>query len=151
MGATVRVKELTEHFGLDEYTIHQTGEIPLTAEAILHAVMLEEFRQWLGRPMKVSAWYRTKEYNAKVSKQPTSSHTRGVATDWSTNITIDKEKFLKYSKKWREICKAHGVVGESGLYTWGMHLGSSVKYSKKFYHWDSRTGTQINMPFSELK
>ena len=149
--ATVKVTGLTEHFTLAEYAKEQTGEIPLTAEAILHAVMLEEFRQWLGRPMDVHIWYRTPEYNAKKSKTSTSSHLRGVATDFNTNITIDKAKFIKYAKKWRDICKAHGVVGEAGIYTWGMHLGSSVKYSKKFYHWDTRTGTQIDMPFSELK
>ena len=30
---------------------------------------------------------------------------------------------------------------------WGIHLGSHVTYSKTFYHWDSRSGKQINKPF----
>ena len=64
---------------------------------------------------------------------------------------MSKEDFTRYAKKWKEICKAHGIVGEAGLYTWGIHLGSSVRYAKAFYHWDSRSGKQVNLPFKELK
>ena len=149
--AKIKATGLTEHFTLADYGINQTGTLPLTAEAILHATMLEEFRNWLGRPMAVNAWYRTAKYNKKVGGVSNSSHLRGVATDWHTDITISEEKFIKYANKWKEICKAHGVVGEAGLYAWGVHFGSSVNYSKKFTHWDSRSGKQINNPFKELK
>lgn len=144
---TVKVTGLTEHFSLSDYTINQTGTIPLSAEAILQATMLEEFRRWLGRPMSVHAWYRTAAYNKSVGGVNTSSHLKGTATDWSTNITIGEDKFVKYAKKWKEICEAHGVVGEAGLYTWGAHFGSSITYSKKFYNWDSRSGQQKNNAF----
>lgn len=149
--ATVKVTGLTEHFSLADYGINQTGTLPLSDEAILHATMLEEFRRWLDRPMNVHAWYRTAKYNKKIGGVATSSHLRGVATDWSTNVDIDKERFIKYATKWKEICAAHGVVGEAGIYTWGIHFGSSVKYSKKFYHWDTRSGSQVNNPFKELR
>ena len=142
---------LTEHFTFADYGKKQTGTIPIDAAALLHAQLLEEFRQWLGRPMNVHAWYRTAAYNKKVGGVSTSSHLKGTATDWSTNIEISKEKFIKYADKWKEICAAHGVVGEAGLYTWGVHFGSSITYSKRFYHWDSRSGTQVNMPFKELR
>lgn len=137
---------LTEHFTFKEYAKNQTGTVKLTAEAILHAQCLEEFRKWLQRPMKVNAWYRTAAYNKKVGGNAKSSHLRGVATDWGMPGLSEKE-FIKYATKWKEICASHGVVGEAGLYTWGMHLGSSVKYSKTFYHWDSRSGKQKNLPF----
>lgn len=137
--------KLTEHFSIKEYTVNQTGTVKLTAEAILHAQCLEEFRLWLGKSMQVNAWYRTPAYNKKVGGNANSSHLRGVATDWGVSLT--EEKFIKYTKKWKEICENHGIVGEAGLYSWGMHLGSSVKYSKAFYHWDSRSGKQINNPF----
>lgn len=150
MAATVKVTKLTEHFSIAEYTVNQTGQCILNASAILHATCLEEFRRWLGRSMKINAWYRTKDYNKKVGGSATSSHLRGCATDWS-NPNLSKDDFIRYAKKWRSICKTHGVVGEAGLYKWGMHLGSCVKYSKVFYHWDSRSGKQINMPFSALK
>jgi len=143
--------KLTEHFTFADYSKNQTGTIPIDAAALLHAQMLEEFRTWLGRAMEVHAWYRTKTYNKKVGGMSTSSHIKGTATDWSTNIEITKEKFIKYAAKWKEICAAHGVIGEAGLYAWGAHFGSQITYSKKFYHWDSRSGTQVNMPFKELK
>lgn len=147
MGKTYKIKGLTEHFSLNDYGKEQTGTIPITAQAILQATLLEEFRQWLGRPINVHAWYRTKSYNKSVGGISTSSHLRGVATDWSTTVDIDEERFIKYAKKWKEICEAHNTIGEAGLYTWGIHFGSSVNYSKKFYHWDSRSGKQINNPF----
>ncbi len=145
--ATVKITGLTEHFSLSDYGINQTGTITLSEDAVLHAAMLEEFRQWIGRPMSVHAWFRTKEYNKSVGGVSTSSHLKGTATDWSTNITITEEKFVKYAKKWKAICEAHGVIGEAGLYTWGIHFGSSITYSKKFYNWDSRSGAQKNNAF----
>lgn len=143
---------LTEHFTTSDYSKNQTASsLPLTAAAMLHAQCLEEFRQWLGRPMTVNAWYRTAAYNKSVGGNASSSHLKGCATDWYTNIKITEDKFIKYAKKWKEICAAHNIVGEAGLYTWGAHFGSSITYSKSFYHWDSRTGTQKNNPFKELK
>lgn len=138
---------LTEHFTFKEYAKNQTGTVKLTAEAILHAQCLEEFRKWLQRPMKINAWYRTAVYNKKVGGNAKSSHLRGVATDWGMPGLSEKE-FIRYAKKWKEICEAHEIVGEAGLYTWGMHMGSSVKYSKTFYNWDSRSGKQINKAFA---
>ena len=138
---------LTDHFTADDYSINQTSNVTLTQESYEHALMLEEFRQWLKRPIVVHAWYRTSSYNKKVGGASNSSHLKGLATDWSTNITITEEKFVKYAKKWKEICENHNCVGEAGLYTWGMHLGSHITYSKTFYHWDSRSGKQINKPF----
>lgn len=138
---------LTEHFTFKEYAKNQTGTVKLTAEAILHAQCLEEFRKWLQRPMKINAWYRTAAYNKKVGGNAKSSHLRGVATDWGMPGLSEKE-FIRYAKKWKEICEAHEIVGEAGLYTWGMHMGSSVKYSKTFYNWDSRSGKQINKAFA---
>ena len=138
---------LTDHFTADDYSINQTSNVTLTQESYEHALMLEEFRQWLKRPIVVHAWYRTASYNKKVGGASNSSHLNGLATDWHTNITITEEKFIKYAKKWKEICERHNCVGEAGLYTWGMHLGSHITYSKTFYNWDSRTGTQKNNAF----
>lgn len=142
--------KLTKHFTVQEYAVNQTGTVKLTSEAIMHAQCLEEFRQWLGKPMGVNAWYRTPAYNKKVHGSSTSSHLKGCATDWDCQNPT-KAAFIKYAKKWGGICESHGVVGEAGIYKWGIHLGSHITYSKEFYHWDSRSGKQINMPFEELK
>ena len=138
--------ELTPHFSLEEYAIHQTEDCTITREAMKHAEMLEEFRRWLKRPMEVNAWYRTAKYNKQVKGNAKSSHLRGVATDISMP-GLSEDRFIKYAKKWKEICEEHGVVGEAGLYTWGMHLGSHITYSKTFYNWDSRSGAQKNKAF----
>lgn len=138
--------KLTKHFTTDEYTVNQTGNCQITREALEHADILEEFRTWLGKSMRVNAWYRTPEYNKKVGGNANSSHLRGVATDWGI-AGVSQADFIKYAKKWKSLCKNHGVVGEAGLYSWGIHLGSHVTYSSTFYHWDSRSGKQINKPF----
>lgn len=138
--------KLTPHFSLEEYAIHQTEDCTITREAMKHAEMLEEFRRWLKRPMTVNAWCRTAKYNKKVGGNANSSHLRGVATDIGMP-GLSEDRFIKYAKKWKEICENHGVVGEAGLYTWGIHLGSHVTYSNTFYHWDSRSNRQINKPF----
>ena len=138
--------KLTPHFSAEEYAVHQAEDCAITREAMKHAEMLEEFRQWLKRPMTVNAWYRTAKYNKKVGGSANSSHLRGVATDISMP-NVSQTDFIKYAKKWKALCEKYGVVGEAGLYTWGMHLGSHITYSKTFYHWDSRSGKQINKPF----
>ena len=138
--------KLTKHFSIEEYEINQTGTCYITLEALEHAEILEEFRVWLGKSMKVNAWYRTSAYNKKVGGNSNSSHLRGVATDISMP-NVSQANFIKYAKKWKALCSKYGVVGEAGLYSWGIHFGSHIKYSKTFYHWDSRSGKQINKPF----
>ena len=138
--------KLTKHFAIDEYTVNQTGNCQITREALEHADILEEFRTWLGKPMKVNAWYRTPEYNKKVGGNSNSSHLRGVATDIS-RPNVSQANFIKYAKKWKSLCSKYGVVGEAGLYSWGIHFGSHVKYSKTFYHRDRRRAKPTNKPF----
>ena len=138
---------LTKHFTFAEYGKNQTGTVKLTAAAILQAQCMEEFRQWLGKPMQINSWFRTAAYNKKIGGNAKSSHLRGCAADWS-NPGVSAKDFIRYAKKWKEICETHGVVGEAGLYTWGIHLGSSISYSKVFYHWDARSGRQKNLPFT---
>lgn len=144
---------LTKHFSLSEYAIGNASNATcyLTKEAYLQARMLEEFRKWLDKPMVVTSWYRTPGYNKSVGGISNSNHLTGCATDWHTNVKITKALFIKYATQWNKICKKHGVVGEAGLYNWGIHFGSSITYSKKFSHWDSRSGKQVNNPFAELR
>ena len=149
---TIWEGNLTEHFTLAEYTIGNKGDCFITKEAYLQAMMMEEFRVWLKRPIIAHAWYRSKERNKQVGGVPNSNHIRGCATDFHTDIEITSAKFIKYAKKWKSICKSHGVVGEAGLYTWGCHFGyqteAQVKTNKgKFFNWDSSSGKQINMAF----
>jgi hypothetical protein len=144
---------LTEHFTLAEYTIGNTNTVlSVTQRAYQFAECLEEFRRWLGRPMIVTSWKRTKALNSRVGGVANSNHLTGTACDWHTNITIDSKTFVKYAKKWKAICKAHGFAGEAGLYKSFVHFGiqaeAQVKLNKgKFFNWDSRSGKQQNMAF----
>lgn len=153
MAKVVWKNKLTKHFSLPEYYVGNPSNATcyLTKSAYLHARMLEEFRVWLDKTMVVTSWYRTPAYNKSVGGIANSNHLTGCATDWHTTTKITKAVFIRYAKQWNKICKKHGVVGEAGLYNWGMHLGSSITYSKSFSHWDSRSGKQINNPFSELR
>lgn len=143
---------VTEHFTKDEYAGKGNGAAIMTIESYLQCQMMEEFRVWLRRPIYVSSWFRTKDQNDKVGGNKNSNHLRGCATDWHTDIKITDTKFVKYAKKWKAICKAHGVVGEAGLYTWGMHTGyqneTQLKATGgKFVNWDSRSGKQKDNVF----
>lgn len=106
--------KLTKHFTIDEYQVNQTDTCYITREAIEHADMLEEFRLWLGKPMKVNAWFRTKAYNSRVGGVSNSSHLKGIATDISMP-GLSKDDFIKYAKKWKAICVKYNCVGEAGL------------------------------------
>lgn len=142
-------EKLTDHFSVAEYMIHQIDKtIPITRDAYEHAMMLEEFRKWLGKPMTVNAWYRSKAYNdaliksgAKASKN--SNHLKGCATDISyPNVPF--ETVMKWGRKWKEICKKYGCVGEIGSYSWGIHLGSHITYSTQFSNWKTDSKGQHN-------
>ena len=63
MAVSYKITSLTKHFSLKEYSVNQTTQVVITYESLIHAACLEEFRVWLGRSMKVNAWYRTKDYN----------------------------------------------------------------------------------------
>lgn len=146
--AIVRFKgKLSEHFTLEEYTVNQTETCYLTKEAMEHWRMMEEFRAWYGKPLTVSAGYRTPKYNASVGGVKNSNHLKGCACDLT--MKIDTTEFLRLAKRWKAICEAHGTVGEAGLYANGwIHLGSHITYSRTFYNWyTDKSGKQTNMKF----
>lgn len=143
---------VTDHFTKDEYAGKGNGGAIMTKESYIQCEMMEDFRVWLNRPIYVTSWYRTPEKNKEVGGISTSNHLLGCATDWHTDIAITEAKFIKYAKKWKAICRSRGVVGEAGLYSWGMHTGyqnpDQVKANKgKFFNWDSRSGKQKNNAF----
>ena len=118
--ATIKVTGLTEHFSLSDYTINQTGTIPLSDEAILQAAMLEEFRRWLGRPMEVHAWYRTAAYNKSVGGTWNAGDLAGVfycsvydsATDSYANVGSRQilQQFCPNFLEWGLVHGLHPLV-----------------------------------------
>lgn len=120
---------------------------------------IQAFRKWLNQPMYVISWYRTKQENIAIGSTvgEKSNHRTGNAMDWHLyNHDIGRDEFIRYAKKWAGICRAAGCTPEAGLYTWGIHLGiqnseQAKNNNWKMVHWDSRSGKQVNNPFSELK
>lgn len=130
---------ITKRLTIEDYGVNQTETIKLTPEAIIHALMVDEFLEWLNwkKQPPINAWWRSAAYNKSVGGISTSNHLKGTATDVGVGQLAD-ERFDKYARKWKEICKKYGVVGEIGRYTWGIHLGSHITYSKNFTVFDKR-------------
>lgn len=146
---------ISKYFSQEEYHAG-SATVPMYAETLTFIDCLKDFRKWLNAKMYVVSWFRTKEENMKVGGIANSNHLTGTAIDWHLyNHTITTEEFKKYCRKWAAICKQHRCIGEMGIYNWGLHMGmqnpqQAIVNGHKFYHWDSRSGKQINLPFPEL-
>ncbi len=148
-------KKITPHFTTAEYDMDGSEDVYMNSDTLVFIQCIEEFRVWLQRPMYVTSWYRSYKVNKKVGGISSSNHLTGTAMDWYCKGIKYPDKFVKYVKEWNSICKRHGKVAEAGLYTWGFHFGiqngsQATANGNRLFHWDSRTGTQINKPFREL-
>lgn len=83
---------LTTHFTLDELTRSQTAidrgilNLPSTVQRAnlkLLADTLEEIREALGHPIKISSAFRSAELNAAVGGAKNSAHLDGLAADFT--------------------------------------------------------------------
>ncbi|MFA5321199.1 MAG: D-Ala-D-Ala carboxypeptidase family metallohydrolase [Smithella sp.] len=52
-------------------------------------------RAYIGRPIRITSGYRTKEHNAKVGGSATSAHLDGDAADIACSGSIDRYDLLK--------------------------------------------------------
>lgn len=100
----------------------------LTPEMVEFAQMMQEFRDWLKQPMKVSSWYRTHYINRKFGGSKSSVHLDGRACDIVFKDMTD-EQFNKYMNKWLQICEKYNKIGGVNRYDWGMHF---TNYEDKF-------------------
>jgi hypothetical protein len=135
--------QITKNFKLREIACKNNGELYLTPEVVAHAQRLQRFRDWYNRPICVTSWYRTKEYNAKVGGVSGSFHLRGIASDialpaeFSEFDAARREEFFgNIKRKWAELCEADGLGGGVGWYDSFFHLDSRPGESLAF--WDYR-------------
>ena len=115
---------LIPNFSLEEMANKQAGEktkLVLTPEMAEHARMMQELREWYGKPLNVSSWYRTKTFNQSCGGDENSAHLDGLATDINN---IPEELYDKFTVAWETICSAHGKIGGVNKYSWGMHFCS---------------------------
>jgi uncharacterized protein YcbK (DUF882 family) len=122
---------IVPNFSLKEMSNNEADEdikLILTPEVVEHAQMMQELRNWYGKPLNVSSWYRTKKYNAEMKPRgaSNSAHLDGRATDINN---IPESLYNDFITAWQVICSNHGKIGGVELYPWGMHFDS---YSDKF-------------------
>lgn len=82
--------------------------------------LVQEFRDWYGKPINVTSNYRAKAYNARIGGDPRSLHLDGLALDFKANHNEQTRQAVR--AKWREICVAHGEIGGINFYTNGYHI-----------------------------
>lgn len=114
---------IVKNFSLAEMTNKQAKDeikLVLTPEVVEFADMMQSLRDWYGKPMNVSSWYRTKSFNDSLKgSSPNSAHLDGRACDIAN---IPKDLFHDFTVAWEVICSIHGKVGGVNLYSWGMHF-----------------------------
>ena len=122
---------ITKNFSLLEMMNKEADEstkLVLTPENTEFAQMMQELRDWYGKALNVSSWYRTKKFNARkdVNGAPNSAHLNGRAVDFNN---IPKVKYSDFTIAWQVICHRHGKIGGVNYYSWGMHF---TDYEDKF-------------------
>lgn len=148
-------KKISDHFTREEYyTGYHKGDgiIRIYSGSLKLALIMEMFRREIGgKPIVVSSWFRTKKMNERVGGISGSNHLKGEAMDFRiSGEEISKANFIKNAKIFRSCCQYYGEIGEAGIYDGWYHFGLD-RVQGRFFHWDSRSGKQINMPFDELK
>ena len=152
---TVKLKD-----GGDMYHNGQEGTVSFTLKQ-LHEIYIynkacDEFLEWTKREYYIKGQGRTTAYNKSVNGASNSSHLKCLARDtYYKGVTFDKDRVIKWGKKWKSICEKYGMVGEFGYYPYytyegckGMiHIGGFITYSKSFYNWMTDGSGQHNMYF----
>ena len=120
---------ITKNFSLLEMMNKEASDdikLVLTPEVVEFALMIQELRDWYGKPLNPSSWYRTKAFNKKIGGASNSAHLDGRAVDFSN---IPKVKYSDFTIAWQVICHRHGKIGGVNYYSWGMHF---TDYEDKF-------------------
>ena len=124
---------IVKNFSLTEMMNNEAKDdikLVLTPEVVEFAQMMQKLRNWYGKPMEVSSWYRTPTFNKQIGGDSYSALLDGRACDI---VKIPKDKYDEFITAWQVICKAHGKIGGCNTYTWGMHF---TDHEDKFGHKD---------------
>lgn len=119
---------IVKNFSLKEMSNNQATEdikLVLTPEVVEFAQMMQELRDFYGKPMKVNSWYRTPKFNASIGGDPKSIHLDGRAAD------IAVTDYHDLTVAWRTICQIHNKIGGVNYYKTFMHFDN---FEDKFGH-----------------
>ena len=120
---------IVPNFSLAEMTNKQaadTVKLVLTPEVATFAQMIQDLRDWYGKPLNVNSWYRTPAFNKRVGGSSTSAHLDGRAADLSG---IPQDRYQDFTVAWQVICSMYGKVGGVNYYGTYMHF---TDYEDKF-------------------
>lgn len=100
--------KISEHISFEEATRSQTAtrsgiknvpnEIELHNMEVVAKACFEPLREWYGRPLRVSSFFRCKELNSKIGGSKTSQHMTGKAIDIDTGSKEENKKLFEYAK-----------------------------------------------------
>lgn len=110
--------KISKHFKIKEFQCNDgTDTIKIDLKLV---ALLEDIREYFGKPVVISSAYRTSSYNKKVDGSTNSLHLYGQAADISIS-GISPKKIAQYAE-------SLGVKG-IGLYSTFVHVDTrSVKY-----------------------
>ena len=137
------VKDLDWHFKIAKnFELYELANTQTTDEikfiynnnVNIQTEMMQTLRDRLGQSIKVTSWYRTKEFNSRpgINGDPNSLHLKALATDCWFAKKDEKGKwqpmtdvlYKKIETLWKQICYEYGVIGGINRYTHGVHLSS---------------------------
>jgi len=98
-------------------------KLVITPELVAFAEMVQELRDYHGKPLNVSSWYRTPTFNKKCGGSPNSAHLDGRAVDLLVTDYHD------LTIAWNVITARHGKIGGVNYYKTYMHF---TDYEDKF-------------------
>lgn len=100
---------ITENFTLEEFTrsstaksmgIDNTPDGTQTEHIVEVAKIIQEFRNFYGKPVRISSGFRCPLLNKMVGGSPTSSHMTGYAVDFMplspTHKAVFQNEFLRF-------------------------------------------------------
>lgn len=99
---------ISEHITLEEAIRSQTAtrkgiaNIPNEHEIknmeIVAKACFEPLREWYGKPLKVSSFYRCEALNSAIGGSKISQHVQGKAIDIDTGSKTENEKLFNWAK-----------------------------------------------------
>ncbi len=81
------------YFNADEFKCKHCGEILIESSLI---DILEELREHLGKPIKITSAYRCPIHNKRVGGVRNSSHVKGLAVDIRATNSRDRHKIISF-------------------------------------------------------
>lgn len=103
------MKKISPHISYEEATRSQTAvrlnidNTPNEREILnMKAVAVkcfEPIREWYGKPITISSFYRSEKLNTAIKGAKTSQHIHGKAIDIDTGNRKENTKILNYAKK----------------------------------------------------